>query len=216
MCLRVCAEQRERERRRTMSGEKRSTRFTEVKLLPAGIGGSERRWVVESNAERLVASSNEPDFALLPLSPRKAHHCTRRVSRSPPSFSSSAAGWLSLLCECVVLRCCWCSSSSSAAEGEGVARRVACACGSSLSLLSSSPSPRSPPPLLSPRASCRALWPPAPPVASCLVRLPRFAAIDSSVASKQQQPTKGLLFLLGARALSLPRLVPSSLCSRGR
>ena len=149
-----------------MSGEKRSTRFTEVKLLPAGIGGSERRWVVESNAERLVASSNEPDFALLPLSPRKAHHCTRRVSRSPPSFSSSAAGWLSLLCECVVLRCCWCSSSSSA-EGEGVARRVACACGSSLSLLSSSPSSRSPPPLLSPRASCRALWPPAPP--SCFV-----------------------------------------------
>jgi len=57
---------------------------------------------------------------------------------------------------------------------------------------------------------------PLPPVASCLVRLPRFAAIDSSVASKQQQPTKGLLFLLGARALSLPRLVPSSLCSRGR
>ena len=79
-----------------MSGEKRSTRFTEVKLLPAGIGGSERRWVVESNAERLVASSNEPDFALLPLSPRKARHCTRRVSRSPPSSSSSAAGWLSL------------------------------------------------------------------------------------------------------------------------
>ena len=62
----------------------------------AANGGSERRWVVESNAERLVASSNEPDFALLPLSPRKAHHCTRRVSRSPPSFSSSAAGWLSL------------------------------------------------------------------------------------------------------------------------
>ena len=57
---------------------------------------------------------------------------------------------------------------------------------------------------------------PLPPVASCLVRLLRFAAIDSSVASKQQQPTKGLLFLLGARALSLPRLVPSSLCSRGR
>jgi len=62
----------------------------------AANGGSERRWVVKSNAERLVASSNEPDFALLPLSPRKARHCTRRVSRSPPSSSSSAAGWLSL------------------------------------------------------------------------------------------------------------------------
>jgi len=126
-------------------------------------------------------------------------------------------GSLSLLCECVVLWCCWSSSSSSAAAGEGVARRVACACGSSLSLLSSSPSSRSPSssPLSAGFVPC-SLASRSPQVASCLVRLLRFAAIDSSVASKQQQPTKGLLFLLGARALSLPRLVPSSLCSRGR
>jgi len=56
--------------------------------------------------------------------------------RLPPPLL--LVGSLSLLCECVVLRCCWSSSSSSAAAGEGVARRVACACGSSLSLLSSS------------------------------------------------------------------------------